>query len=102
MAIDNFYDQMVSWITLTTGSWGTTATRSTAATFLAAVNPYGDERYAADKKTVFADYKMFCDAAVTLNEGDLIRWNAKDYRVVSVKNTFSMGHHKRVALKRQS
>lgn len=100
--IEDYYDQTVSVITMSTGAWGSTGTRTTAATFLAAVNPYGSERFAADKKTVFAEYKMYCPSSISITERQIVRWNSNDYGVVFVKNTFAMDHHKTVALKRQS
>jgi len=100
--ISDYYTQNVSVITLTTATWGSSISRTTAATFKAAVNPYGKEVYIGDKKTVVADYKMYCPSTVSISERQLVRWDSKDFDVIFVKDTFQMGHHKNVLLKRQS
>ena len=102
MAIEDYYVHTVSVVRLTTAAWGTTATRSTNATFKAAISPYGQELYRGDKKTVFADYKMYCAASRDLTERDVIRWESQDFGIVFVKNCLFKDHHKTVYLKRQS
>jgi hypothetical protein len=102
MAIEDYYDTLVSRITMSTGSWGSTGTRTTAGTFYAAFNPEGQEAMGADRKTVFYDARFYCDADETLEHKDLIRINSVDYNIVLIKDTFNMGHHKKVLLKRQA
>lgn len=101
MAIQDYFTQTVSLITLSTGAWGSTGTRTTVASFPAAINPYGTEVVRADKKTVFADYKMYCDSSRPVTEKSVVRWDGKDFDVIFVKDTLIKGKHKRVLLKRQ-
>lgn len=102
MAIEDYYNKKVTRVTLSTASWGTTATRTTIGSFLAAFNPDGKEIYAGDKKTVFYDAKFYCAAGQTLNYKDVLLIDSVNYDIISIKNTFEMNHHKRVLLKRQA
>ncbi len=102
--IEDYFDQTAVLISRSTstgwseGGWSTGGT-----TFRCAINlARGDERFAADKQTVFADYKMFCAASVAISEAQRILWNSKTLDVVKVKNTFQMDHHKLVLLKDKS
>lgn len=101
MAIEDFYKQSVSRISISTGAWGTTATRTTQEAFLAAVNEEGKEAFVGDGVRVLYDAKFYCPATQTINHGDVLSINGADYHVLSVKDTFDKGHHKRVLLKRQ-
>ena len=98
--IERFYDKQVSRITLSTGAWGSTGTRTTAGKFYAGVNVNPGETYAGEKRTVFYDAKLFCDAGVSLDHDDIIMVGGVDYHVLSIKNTFDMDHHQRVLLRR--
>jgi len=102
MAIEDYYNQTVKKITVSTGAWGTTGSRTTAAVFLAAVNLAGKELYADDKRTVFYDAKFYCPASVCLSYGDKLSIDNSDYNIISIKNTLNKGHHQKVLLKRQA
>ena len=102
MAIEDYYNKKVIRVTLSTGSWGTTATRTTIGSFLAAFNPQGSESYAGNKKTVFYDASFYCSANQTLNHKDVLLIDSQNYNIVLIKNTFEMNHHKKVLLKRQA
>ena len=102
--IEDYFDQTAILISQSTstgwneGGWSTGGT-----TIECAINFItGDERFAADKQTVFADYKMFCRATESINEAQRILWNNKTLDILKVKNTFQMDHHKLVLLKDKS
>jgi hypothetical protein len=64
-------------------------------TFQAAVNLLaGNERYIAGQPEVLADYKVYSEAPTTVENGDLLLWDSKYYRVVQQpKNTLQRNHH---------
>ena len=100
MAIEDYYNQTVTKVSLSTGSWGTTATRTTREKFTAAVNTTPKESYTGDKRTVFYDAKFYCPSGQTVNHDDILVIGGNDYGVLSVKDTFNMNHHKRILLRR--
>lgn len=102
--IEDYYSESVSRMTRSTASaWGTETSWSTSASvqaFDAAINPIsGIERIGGDRIQLMADYKMFCSDTVTLTEKDRVKWGDVTFDVVFVKDTFDMGHHKKVLLK---
>jgi head-tail adaptor len=105
MAIADYYTQTVNIITKTasTDPFDTsTATLAVTDTFDAAVNLLsGRERYIADQAEVLADYKVYCDASVSINTETKLRWNGNDYEVVEEpKNTLQRSHHQRVLMRK--
>ena len=102
--IDNYYVESVSIMSRTTSTgWNTEVAWTTSAAvepFLAAVNPMGGaEVLSGDKKTVLADYKLFCSDTVDFTERDRLKWGSKTFDVVFIKDTLNFGHHKNVLLK---
>ena len=102
--IDNYYTESISIMSRSTGTaWGTGvawATSVNTEAFKAAINPMGgQEVLSADKKTVLADYKLFCSDTVSFYERDHLKWGTKTFDVVFIKDTLNMGHHKNVLLK---
>ena len=104
MSISDYYTQSIVITSQSTSTgWGSEPGYGSAASAEAAVNPIsGMERYAADRKTLFADYKIFCSDTVSVDEGDRIAWSSKTLDVVFVKDTLKMGHHKLVYCKEKS
>ena len=99
--IEDYYTQTVyvKAFSTSTSAW-TEGTWGTSSAVEAAVNAVrGHEAYQLDKKGLVADYKMFCDAGVTVDETRRVEWQGDDYDVVFVKDTLQMGHHKTVYLK---
>ena len=103
MSIENYYDQTVYVQKVTTSTaWGSTESWASSSTIVAAMNPVsGKELFIGEKETVYADYKMFCDAGTTIDETRRVYWDSKIYDVVFVKDTFKMGHHLKVLLKKR-
>jgi head-tail adaptor len=104
MSIEDYYTESVSIMRYTTSTgWGDEpgwSTSSEAAAISASVNPIGGmERYAQDRVTLFADYKLHCSSTVDLDENDRVKWGTKMFNVVFVKDTLDMGHHKSVLMK---
>ena len=102
--IENFYTESISIMSRTTSTgWNGEVAWTTSVSveaFQAAINPMsGREVLSADKKTVLADYKLFCGDTVSFTERDRLKWGTKTFDVVFVKDTFNMGHHKNVLLK---
>jgi hypothetical protein len=103
--IDNYYTESISIMTRTTSTgWNDEVAWSTSALvdpFLGAINPMGGhEVLAEDKKTVLADWKLFCSDTVNFYERDHLKWSGKTFDVVFIKDTFNFGHHKNVLLKK--
>lgn len=99
MSIEDYYTETVILTSQTTSTgWGSEGGYSTAGTSVSAsVNPItGMERYAADRKTLFADYKLHCSDTVSIDETYRAVWGGKTLDVVFVKDTLNMGHHKTV------
>jgi len=98
MSISDYYTQSIVITSQSTSTgWGSEGSWGSPTTADAAVNPInGIERYAADRKTLFADWKVFCSDTVAVDEGDRITWDSKTLDVVHVKDTLNMGHHKRI------
>ena len=102
MSIENFYDTtaLIKKMTLTT-AWGSTEAWATSSTVPCAINPVsGNVLMISDKEGLFADYKMFCGSSVTIDETRRVVWANKTLDVEFVKNTFGMGHHLLVFLKK--
>jgi len=108
LSISDYYSQSIVITSQSTSTgWGAEGSWGSASTVDAAVNPImGIERYAADRKTLFADWKVFCSDTVSIDEGDRITWalgsDTKTLDVVHVKDTLNMGHHKRILCKEKS
>jgi SPP1 family predicted phage head-tail adaptor len=104
MSISDYYTQSIVITSQSTSTgWGSEGSWDGAITVAAAVNPVmGLERYAADRKTLFADWKIFVSATVAIDEGNRITWDLRTLDVVHVKDTFNMGHHKRILCKEKS
>jgi head-tail adaptor len=100
--ISDYYTETVYVQKLSTGStFGTIGTWSDSSTISAAMNPVtAAERFQGEKHSLFADYKMFCDADVTIDETRRVKWDSRSYDVVLVKDTLNKGHHLNVMLKR--
>ena len=98
MAISDYYTQTIVITSQSTSTgWGSEGSWESPSSADAAVNPIsGLEKYAADKKTLFADWKIFCSDTVSVDEGDRIAWSSKTLDVVHVKDTLQKGHHKRI------
>ena len=98
MSISDYYTQSIVITSQSTSTgWGSEGSWGSASSADAAVNPIsGLEKYAADKKTLFADWKIFCSDTVSVDEGDRIAWSSKTLDVVHVKDTLQKGHHKRI------
>ena len=104
MSISDYYTQSIVITSQSTSTgWGSEGSWGSASTVEAAVNPIaGIEKYAADRKTLFADWKIFCSDTVSVDEGDRIAWDSRTLDVVHVKDTLNMGHHKRILCKEKS
>ena len=104
MSISDYYTQSIVITSQSTSTgWGSEGSWGSASTVAAAVNPIiGIEKYAADRKTLFADWKIFCADTVSVDEGDRITWDSRTLDVVHVKDTLNMGHHKRILCKEKS
>ena len=103
MSIEDYYTDTgyILKSTLST-AWGSTEGWNTSSTFACALNPVtGNEVFVGEKETVYADYKMFCGDTVTINETRRFKCDNKIYDIVFVKDTFSMGHHLKVLLKKR-
>ena len=101
ISIEDYYNSTGKVITISTGTWGSTYVES-CATIRCGLNPAsGNEIFIAEREGLMADYKMFCDADVSIDETKKFTENSIDYDVVFVKDTFNMGHHKKVMLKRR-
>lgn len=101
MGIEDYYNSTGKIITITTGAWGSTNAES-CATIACALNPAsGDEIFIAEREGLFADYKMYCAATVSIDETKDFKEGSNRYDVIFVKDTFNMGHHKKVMLKRR-
>ena len=98
MAISDYYTQSIVITSQSTSTgWGSEGSWGSPSSADAAVNPIsGLEKYAADRKTLFADWKIFCSDTVSVDEGDRIAWSSKTLDVVHVKDTLQKGHHKRI------
>lgn len=102
--IENFYTESISIMSRTTSTgWAGEVAWSTSVlvdAFKAAINPMGGaEVLSGDKKTVLADYKLFCSDTVSFTERDRLKWGSKTFDVVFIKDTLNFGHHKNVLLK---
>ena len=104
MSLSDYYTQSIVITSQSTSTgWGAEGSWGSGTTVDAAVNPItGMEKYAADRKTLFADWKVFCSDTVTIDEGDRITWDSRTLDVVHVKDTLNMGHHKRILCKEKS
>ena len=101
MSIEDYYNSTGKIVTITTGAWGSTNAES-CATIACALNPAsGNEIFIAERKGLFADYKMFCDATISIDETQDFIVGANRYDVIFVKDTLGMGHHLKVMLKRR-
>jgi len=98
MSISDYYTQSIVITSQSTSTgWGSEGSWESPSSADAAVNPIsGLEKYAADRKTLFADWKIFCSDTVSVDEGDRIAWSSKTLDVVHVKDTLQKGHHKRI------
>ena len=98
MSISDYYTQSIVITSQSTSTgWGSEGSWESPSSADAAVNPIsGLEKYAADRKTLFADWKIFCSDTVSVGEGDRIAWSSKTLDVVHVKDTLQKGHHKRI------
>ena len=98
MSISDYYTQSIVITSQSTSTgWGSEGSWGSASSADAAVNPIsGLEKYAADRKTLFADYKIFCSDTLSVDEGNRITWDSKTLDVVHVKDTLQKGHHKRI------
>lgn len=102
--IDDYYTESIYIMSRTTSTgWDDEVVWSTSALvepFMGAINPMGGaEVIAEDKKTVLADWKLFCSDTVSFYERDHLKWGAKTFDVVFIKDTFNFGHHKNCLLK---
>ncbi len=96
--IRDYYDQTITRKRFTAGStgWGSTGTWASTTADAAVNQTGGDERYTADRKAVYADFKMFMSSTVDIQIGDLVEWSGYKLDVTEVKDTLQLGHHKRV------
>lgn len=102
MSIESYYDTTFKVVTRTfPADHSTVAMTESCSTAVGALNPTGGTVFQAGGK-VFddADYKLFCSATVAIEDKNLILVGSVRYGVEHVKDTFGMGHHKRVLLKR--
>ncbi len=103
MSIQDYYTETgyVQVVTTST-AWDSTDSWASSSTILCAVNPTGGaEIFVGEKETVYADYKLFCDDTVTIDETRRFKWDNQLFDIVFVKDTFNMGHHKKVDLKKR-
>ena len=100
--IEAYYTETVKIVTVSNPTdYSTSARTESCSTITAAINPVtGYERFAGGKNDVFADYKLFCSDTVTLTEVNRVKWGTQVFNVAFVKDTFNLGHHKLVYLKR--
>ena len=96
--IRTYYTQTITRKRFTSGStgWGSDGTWSSISVDAAVNKTRGDERYTADRKAVYADFKLFMSSTVDIQAGDLVEWGGYSLDVIEVKNTLQLGHHKRV------
>ena len=100
MSIEDYYTSTGKVITFTTAAWGSTNAES-CATIACALNPMsGAEIFVAEREGLFADYHMFCSSTVSIDETKGFKEGSNRYDVIFVKDTFGMGHHLNVMLKR--
>lgn len=101
MSIDNYYNSTGKVITITTSTWASTDAES-CSTIMCALNPMsGREIFVAEQEGLIADYKMFCRANTSISNHNKFKVGSQKYDVIFVKDTFGMGHHKNVMLKRR-
>jgi len=96
--LSDWFDQQIKRkrFTASTGGWGSTGSYTTTTVNAAVNKTRGEERYTADRRSVFADYKMFMASTVDILESDLIEWDGHVLDTVEIKDTLQLGHHKRV------
>lgn len=105
MSISDYYTQSINILSSSTstnpfsmsaGTW------SVSDTFYGAVNLLsGRQRYIADQPEILADYKVYCDASVSLTGNTRLRWSGTDYEVVEEpKNTLQRSHHQRILMRK--
>jgi len=102
MSIFDFFDQdvTVQRATESTTGWGGTKTWIDNATIKAAVTKtHGFERFSADKKTVFADYKLYMASTEDITEKDVLLWNGVYMNPVYIQDTLQRGHHLKILAK---
>lgn len=101
MSIETYYTESPVIYSLTTSTgWGSEPTWTAGATIAAALNPSnGREQFSAGRVTAYADYKLYCSDTVSLTDKQRIVSTGGDtFEVAFVKDTFGMGHHKKVLL----
>lgn len=98
--IEDYYTESVVLYSQTTSTgWGSESGWSAGSTILAAVNPAsGRESFTAGKDVAYADYKLYCSDTVSITDRQRVVYAGDTYDVRFVKDTFDMGHHKKVLL----
>ena len=100
MISDYYTESAVLQVLTTSTGWGGEESYTDSSTIACAINPIaGLERIAADRKTLFADYKLFCSDTVSVDETYRLTWSENTFDVMFVKDTLNMGHHKKILLK---
>jgi len=103
VSIEDYYTETIKVVSITnsTNEFSTVKPAESCSTFMGAINPSnGAEYFTAGRNFPDADYKLFCSDDVSIDEQDRILWGGDTFNVVFVKDTFNMGHHKKVLLKR--
>jgi len=102
MSIEDFYTETASLITVSNPTdFSTSLKTETTVSFSCAINPVsGHKQFAGGKNEVYADYKLFCSDTVAFTEAKRVKWASQYYNVVFIKDTFNLGHHKTVYLKK--
>ena len=69
--------------------------------FKGRLDPSGSSRtLLGDKDTYIIVQKLFCPATLAEKEGDIIKYDGVDYRVISPVNPLMKNHHKEILLTR--
>ena len=80
------------------GMGGYTDTWSTHLTINGRIRPLnGNERLSADKTTLFATHRLYCDV-IDIKESDRVLYNSKIYQVKFVSNVMNFDRHLQVDL----
>ncbi len=100
--ISHYYTESVTFVspTTSTGTWTGPGWGSASSTIAAAVNPTaGQILLAGEREKTAYDSKLFCSDTVDIEAQDRVKYASKSYRVLFVKDTLNMGHHKTVYMK---
>lgn len=100
MNIEKYFTDSATIQTFTesTTGWGGDGSWADTETINCLIRPLsGNERYAADKKTVFSTHRMYCDT-MTLTESQRVKHDSKYYDIKFVQNPMNFNRFYQVDL----